>query len=494
MVKKIAGRIVDKSLQQYYTKSNSIVSYMVNQLELKDGETILEPCAGDGVFVDEILCANLDTKITLIELDEKAKNTLEKKYNDNASITRFHNNFFYHEQYLNHKFNKIIANPPYGAWVEHEERKVLTKKFPDISTKETYALFLYNAIKLLEDNGVLTFIIPDTYLYLHRHAKLREFILKNTLVKEIAIFPSSFFPNVNFGYSKLSIITLEKKLICNHPKHTFSVLDNLENAEDLIKQKSEKFYNQSDILKNKNYTFYLTDNEELKDFINGSEKTLGDLAFCVTGIYTGNNKKYFHVSSHNLKNSKSHEIIDTNKINTKHNLLSGIANDQCFLPVARGAGQSQFFKSSEWYIDWSAEAVSHYTNDKKARFQNSKFYFKKGIAVPMVKTKKATAFLLNNQVFEQSIVGVFPKDTKYLYYLLALLNSTTASKIVATINPTANNSANYLKKIPILLPSPEEEKNINNIVEKIIVSKNFTDQDQDQINLIIAKIYEKINI
>ena len=71
-------------------------------------------------------------------------------------------------------------------------------------------MFLYACIQCLKENGRLCFIIPDTFLYLHRHIAIRKYILLNTKIKELALFPSSFFPNVNFGYANLCIITLEK--------------------------------------------------------------------------------------------------------------------------------------------------------------------------------------------------------------------------------------------------------------------------------------------
>jgi len=40
--------------QPYYTKSEPIVKYMIDMLDVKSGMRVLEPCAGDGVFVDAL--------------------------------------------------------------------------------------------------------------------------------------------------------------------------------------------------------------------------------------------------------------------------------------------------------------------------------------------------------------------------------------------------------------------------------------------------------
>lgn len=480
---------INKRFQPYHTNSNPIVQYMVNQLELKTNDLVLEPCAGEGAFVDKILNTNIDVSMTLIELNKNLNNILKSKYLNNNKIQILRENFFYHENYLNQKFDKIIANPPYGAWIDYDERKILKDKFKAIATKETYTLFLYNAIELLEEDGILVFIIPETFLYLHSHTKLRQYLLKNTLIKELVIFPSSFFPNVNFGYGRLSIITLQKKELIKTPEHKFIFSDNLNMPDDLLDINKEKYLTQNDILQNKDSVFYFTENEVLKDLMSNSEQTLADIADCVTGIYTGNNEKYFRVLTKEVKNSLKYQLVDRHKISFNHKSLAGIDDDKCFIPVARGAGKSQFFKDNEWYIDWSEKAIEHYTKDAKARFQNARFYFKKGIGLPMVKTKKVTAFLVDSIVFEQSIVGIFPKEEMYFNYLLAFFNSSVASKIIHIINPTANNSANYIKKIPIIRPSKKALVYIDNLVNMILTTRIFTSAEQQQIDIFFEAIY-----
>lgn len=482
---------IDKRFQSYYTNSHPIVQYMVKQLELKPNDVVLEPSAGEGAFVDEILHTGINVKMTLIELNEDANSILKSKYFANKKMQILRENFFYHENYLHQKFDKIIANPPYGAWIDYDERKILKDKFKAIATKETYTLFLYNAIQLLEENGILVFIIPETFLYLHSHTKLRQYLLKNTLIKELVIFSSSFFPYINFGYGRLSIITLQKKELINNPEHQFTLSDKLNTPDDLLNLTQKKYFAQNDILRNKDSAFYFTEDEVLKNLMNNSEQTLADIAECVTGIYTGNNEKYFRVLTKEVKNSLKYQLVAKDKISLNHKSLEGIKSNQCFIPVARGAGKSQFFKDNEWYIDWSEKAVEHYTKDAKARFQNTRFYFKKGIGLPMVKTKKSTAFLINESVFEQSVVGIFPKEEKYFNYLLAFFNSTIASKLINLINPTANNSANYIKKIPMMIPTTRELEYIDTVVNCILNTLRFTDMQQQQIDNFFETLYKK---
>jgi len=63
--------------QAYYTKSAPIVSYMVDLLNLNGTESIFEPCAGDGVFLDPILNKYENIKIDAFELNETAYHNLK---------------------------------------------------------------------------------------------------------------------------------------------------------------------------------------------------------------------------------------------------------------------------------------------------------------------------------------------------------------------------------------------------------------------------------
>ena len=84
---------------------------------------------------------------------------------------------------------------------------------------------------------------------------------------------------------------------------------------------------------------------------------------------------------------------------------------------------------------WDQETIKFYNSNKKSRFQNSSFYFKTGIGIPMVKASTVRAFLMENRVFDQAIVGIFPHDATKLNYLLALMNSDSINTLIHTINP-----------------------------------------------------------
>lgn len=496
-----------RKYQAFYTKSTPIVDYMVKKLSLLPTDRIFEPCGGDGVFVEAILNENEFAHIDICELDTKSVEILNTKFSHfvNVSIRKC-DTLLDLELNFNSSFggfyDKIVANPPYGAWQEYSKRITLKKFYPNLYTKESYGLFLYRCIELLREDGILSFIIPDTFLNLHMHKGLRKHILTKTQIIELSLFPSSFFPGVNFGYANLSIITLRKKndyMECMENK--FSVISGFTEVEQLcnIDDNTLRTYEfkQKEILNNPDHAFLIAESDNILKLINKPGLKIGDIADCVTGFYSGDDKRFLQVINSDLKNGKNYDIINPEAINKDYkndlDILDGIEGVKCFIPIVKG-GNTKYIKPECWFMNWSKEAVRHYKTDKKARFQNPRYYFKFGIGVPMISSSSITASLIENKLFDQSIVGVFPKDENLTYYLLAFFNSPTCNKLIRTINPSANNPANYIKKIPVIIPEKPVldliTKKIKAIIYSIKQEGSYQEHEEIEIFNIISSLYK----
>lgn len=489
---------MDKSLQAYYTNSNSITDYMVSKLNLSDDDTVFEPSAGEGVFIDKILLREPRLSIHAYDIDDYSYEVMKQKYTglDNVIIHKTDTLLDKNLDFLvdtKKGFSKIIGNPPYGAKLETSIRDQVNKKYSTIYSKDTYVLFFYRCLSLLKEEGKLVFIIPDTFLYLNMHKNFRKYLFNNFVVEEICLFPSKLFPGVGFAYSKLSIITVRnsKKEIF---KNEITIFSDITDKEEFMLmangQAKPVYYKQSSILENPNFNLRL--NKEFRLISRSSNIFLGDLADCVTGIYTGNNKAFLKVLNSKIRNSKGYSTIAENEIYSKIPSLEGIDDNlRTYIPIVKGSIRVQYMNpKDEWFINWSKDAIYHYLNDRKARFQNASFYFRQGIAIPMLKSTKINAALMQDRVFDQSIVGVFPREPKYLYFILAMLNSDIVNEIIHDINPTVNNSANYLKRIPIPDCDQATHEKINLLVEGIILRG---ETNESELNNIFANLYSKDN-
>lgn len=90
-------------------------------------------------------------------------------------------------------FDIVIGNPPYGVKVENEVRNRYK-----VTSKDSYGIFMTMALqKLLKPNGVLTYIVSDTWLTISSHFKLRQQILEKQLQKVIRLHQDCFKATVN---------------------------------------------------------------------------------------------------------------------------------------------------------------------------------------------------------------------------------------------------------------------------------------------------------
>lgn len=489
--------------QAYYTKSDSILNYMVNMLNFRSQDTILEPCGGDGVFVDKILEKSASFNIIINELNPEAVTHLRAKYKNNSHVFIKETDTLLDSDIISCSplFDKIIGNPPYGARNGKEKKDILNTLYFKLYTKESYTLFLYACTRCLKEGGELCFIIPDTFLSLHRHLAIRKYLLTNTKIRELALFPSSFFPDVNFGYANLCIITLKKSSNIEDNMHNcISIRTGFNTVRDLEDKNAgtTKHVYQKDVYESIGSAFMFKSTDKLTSIINDkSILKIGDIAYCVTGFYSGNDKCYLHPINESVKNAKKYVCASTKHIRvtplTEQEKKSGIDSNDYLVPIVKG-GNTAYIKPNLWYMDWSSKAVSDYRKSKKSRFQNSTFYFKDGIGIPMIRSSNLTGSLINGRLFDQSIVGVFPKDDAWIYYLLGFINSSICSELINAINPSTNNSANYIKKIPFIQPDIITHEKVDLLVKCIISSIEDGDvfnHYKDELDNIFFNLYYK---
>ena len=468
------------SLQAHYTASIPIVTFMVSRLEVTAGNSIWEPCAGGGDLIDGILDSVPSADVRASEIDEGAVARLQIKYKDQEGVKVRHEDAvdvggdsLFDERVT---FDRVIANPPYGAYQTPERRRQLQWQFGQLYVRESYGVILYHALSLLETDGRLVFIIPDTFLWLTRHETLRRKLLLHCSIEEIALFPSKFFPNINFGYSGLCIITVSKSIPA--AGHTVRILNQFANATALLHCIARPLVDwpcsiitvsQHEISTRPHVELVLDNDGNGISLNDRADTVLGDHADIRTGFYSGNDRRWVRKLDDSVPRSKAYERVGTNELTTEQPSLDGFSGPRCYIPIVKG-GAVPFVKPTHWYVNWGRAAVAEYTRKGKnpARFQNSTFYFRDGIGIPMVASGRMTGALLENRLFDQAIVGIFPHDARLKLFLLGFFNSSIATDLVRQINPTANNSANYIKRIPMVLPTPSELHVIDRLVSDAI--------------------------
>lgn len=91
-------------------------------------------------------------------------------------------------------FDIVIGNPPYGVKFPKNYASRLKQLYSTYSLRgESYVLFIERAIQILKTGANLSLIVPDTYLNLGFTLPLREYLLRNSKLRQIFGLPSGVF-------------------------------------------------------------------------------------------------------------------------------------------------------------------------------------------------------------------------------------------------------------------------------------------------------------
>jgi adenine-specific DNA-methyltransferase len=191
-------------------------------------KNILEPSFGSGEFIDDMVRIYPNTKITGVELDIKMYEKVKEKYKDNDNINLINYDFIEYDP--DNKYDLIVGNPPYVVM-----KNGIPDEFQDITTgrPNLYCWFLYKCINLLEDHGILAFVIPNSILNTSYYDVLRQYIISKCEILNIIEFDKSktkFFDTeqgtiglVLMKYHSQDIYSSTKYIVARNNKTLFNV-------------------------------------------------------------------------------------------------------------------------------------------------------------------------------------------------------------------------------------------------------------------------------
>lgn len=180
-----------KKRGSYYTPSllaDFIVSRVSPFLKLTTNR-VLEPSAGDGVFVNSIIkLVSPCPRITVIEKNKHELNKVIKATTDSKieAIQFLHGDFLEIQEKLRRKFTLAIGNPPYirKRYLKSKQQKIskkihLSASLADKQINNIWSAFLVRSIQLLDEDGILAFVLPAEILQVKFAEELRKLVYKS---------------------------------------------------------------------------------------------------------------------------------------------------------------------------------------------------------------------------------------------------------------------------------------------------------------------------
>ena len=239
---------------------------------------------------------------------------------------------------------------------------------------------------------------------------------------------------------------------------------------------------------------------------------LAEIAKVKVGLQSGNNPKFYRAGPGVQGGAASYQTVSPNNILSEAALASlsteqksnGIpvddpTVDHYYVPLDKsgtsdidGGLLASFWRPVEFYINWSASAVEEMKGLSGARFQNSQYYFSRGISFSNTGIYCPTFRLSHGGVFDQTGSCVF-SDVLSPQALLGILASTLLKYFAKSF---INHGVHaQLDDLPISLPASHETSLLENKVDEIVAEqKQNAAYDYraklDELDTIVYDIYE----
>ncbi len=139
-------------------------------------------------------------------------------YDQNASSPFFDPEWMFD---ISNGFDVVIGNPPYGARFSTKEKQLFKRNYNYQDYQpESYLLFLERGLFILEEDGILSYIIPNTWLTNLKFKKIRKLVFTENSIKNISHYHSAVFDAVvdtevviiKKGYKSSNLIKVHRYL------------------------------------------------------------------------------------------------------------------------------------------------------------------------------------------------------------------------------------------------------------------------------------------
>ncbi len=235
----------DKKNNGIYFTPPSIIAKMMNILfpYFKNITNVLEPSCGSGEFIQRFECFT-KFNIDAIEYNETIYNSIKDKFKSNI----LHRNFL--EWNSPKKYDLIIGNPPFYVMKKNE---IKTNKYEHYYTgrPNIFVLFIAKSLELLENNGILAFVLPKNFMNCLYYDSLRKHI--STTYKIIDIIECYQDRYLETQQDTIVLIIQKKNSVLNNSNYTVNINNyTIFNTTNTVTEIKEAYKNTT-TLKNMNF-------------------------------------------------------------------------------------------------------------------------------------------------------------------------------------------------------------------------------------------------
>ena len=419
-------------------------------------------------------------KAKLEKLESEREDVLNNKVYEDAFEWRFE-----FPQLLDEKgdftgFDIVIGNPPYGVSIKGEYRKAVVDIHGNVPDYEIYYYFIERARNLICSHGILSYIIPNTWLFNTYAFNYRMQMLENWNL--IEVLDCTKFPIFESATVLNTIITWSKKQI----SETFTTIGfrnttRALNFVDLLNE-PKQYLEISDLLQlNQNWGLAFSRPKKVIQLIKKIKSNKQSLISIFPDISQG-------LIAYDKYRGQSSDIISS----------------RAYHSFEYRAGLKKWLWGEDvrrYEVNWNNKEYIDYC-DGIANPRQPKYFKGKRLLVREITNPSIYATITLDELYnDPAVLIVLDNDSDYaLEVVLSILNSKLATFYHFNHSPKATKGA--FPKILVLdlkeFPLPKYDKDIfeklENCVNTILESKKENPQSdtselENQIDLMVYKLY-----
>ena len=165
----------------YYTPQYIVCDMMKDVVNVED-KTFLDPCCGSGNFIIEAIRKGFSPEnVYGFDVDENAVLITKKRIkelcgyeSDNIFCTDF---LAQQSSVNNQRFDYIFTNPPWGKKINRVDKVRYSALYNSGSSSDTSSLFYFASMKMLKENGMMGFLLPDSFFNITSFEDARKSLL-----------------------------------------------------------------------------------------------------------------------------------------------------------------------------------------------------------------------------------------------------------------------------------------------------------------------------
>ncbi len=438
-------------------ETNSISEEFINELISQDKTITTELHYIVSSFKDSKEFGSILT-INDFNYDKLHETISNFKLNNNLMQFKFQNELEQLKQVikqaklLSKKYDVVVTNPPYmGNNGMNTNLKEYVKSNYPLTKADLFAVFLEKGLDMIKDYGFNCMVTMQSWMFLSSFEKLRKKFIETVTISNL-LHMDNMVMRIAFGTSA----TIFRKInLMNYNSTFFHVkLEDVKN--DIV---DPAFFNDENKYNTKISNLSLIPNIPIAYWLDENMfrlfkemPSLNTVAEPRQGLATSNNKKFlrfwYEVDINNASfNTLSHE--------------NALNSNKKWFACTKGGSFRRWYGNNEYVVDWENNGQEMkdtvmkkypYLNTPDFVIKNQKYYFRKGITWSTITNSKNSFRFCNNGFIPETKGSIcYPMDNKFIYYILAFLNSFVAEKFFKVLSPTLDLHEGPLGRIPLII-------------------------------------------